>query len=79
VTPRRAVGRRSEDGNPTVPQTREFPTCVRLDVDVLHAFERDEVVVETDLVPKRLDLAEAIEQVRTRPVRRCVEDEVGTA
>jgi hypothetical protein len=45
----------------------------------VEALEREEVVVEADLVPERLQFAEAGEQVGPTPVRRCVEDEVRRA
>jgi hypothetical protein len=75
----RAVGRRADDRDAGLAQALELPPRVLVDVDVLRALERDEVVVKADLVPERLELTEALGQVGPRPVRRRMQDEVRRA
>ena len=79
MAPGRAVGRGADDLEACLAQALELPPRVLADVDVLGALERDKVVVEADLVPERLQVAEALEQVGPEPVGRRVENEVGRA
>ena len=77
MAPGRAVCCRAHDHDACAAQAFELPARVLVDVYALRAFERDEVVVEADLVPERLQLTEAVEKVGPRPVGRRMKDEVG--